>query len=208
MNFDEFSVLKSLSLSLSLFHLEPSMFWVNFRKIHAYFCVVVGRSVGDECVLRGCASIQFETNKPFIHSFSRSVTRTHTICRKVVCSFVLTLSRRFICSIGSFDTLRFCCYSLAHSLWCLLDLDLHRKYIIYITNINHLLHIKYVWLNSSCVVYILFEREIVHYTPSSYTLRMVAVRLSVSFSLTPSVDSMCAHGIYVNDYTYVYSFVK
>lgn len=159
----------SLALTLpSVFW--SSMFWVDFREIHAYFflCECDGR--GDECVLRGCSSIQFETNKPF--SFFLALLHTHalTICRKVVCSFVDSFLP-FICSLGSFDTLRFCCYSLAHSLWCLLDLDLHRKYIIYITNINHLLHIKHLWLNSHALC-TLFERERNRslYTISSYTL--------------------------------------
>lgn len=169
MNFDEFSVLKSRSHSsicilivnvLSRFSWNPCLF------LSLWVCD--GR--GDECVLRGCSSIQFETNKPF--SFFLALLHAHalTICRKVVCSFVDSFSP-FICSLGSFDTLRFCCYSLAHSLWCLLDLDLHRKYIIYITNINHLLHIKHLWLNSHALC-TLFERERNRslYTISSYTL--------------------------------------
>lgn len=131
------------------------------------------------------ASIQFETI--YLAIASLSCSKFYSFVQSLSLSLYIYISRRLYVFV----------YSLVPSiqwLWfrCLLDLDLHRKYIIYITNINHLLHIKHVWLNS-CVVYIVI-REIVCCAPSStYSLDIntyiqahikVLVHRSLSLSLS------------------------
>lgn len=92
-------------------------------------------------------------------------------------------------------------FQSSSSLRCLLDLDLHRKYIIYITNINHLLHIKHVWLNSMrCALSLVrFVRSFAYSECTMYTsTSFVYYFVQCALTLMPSFSSVSGYIICVD----------